>query len=72
MVVMRSGVPQERLRLGQYAHEVSELLPAWPDSCIFSLQHVLDEAGEAILRHVNVRLVWDAVCIRFIRAKGGI
>ena len=72
MVVMRSGVPAGRLRLGQYAHEVSELLPAWPDSCIFSLQHVLDEAGEAILRHVNVRLVWDAVCIRFIRAKGGI
>lgn len=72
MVVMRSEVPQERLHLGQYAHEVSELLPAWPDSCIFSLQHVLDEAGEAILRHVNVRLVWDAVCIRFIRAKGGI
>lgn len=72
MTVLRAGVPKERLRLGFYADTLNELLPHWPDACLFSLLGALDEASEAIVRHVNVRLVWDYVCIRFIEAKGGI
>ena len=33
---------------------------------------VLDEGLEAVSRHVNVRLVWDYVCLQAIRLRGGI
>ena len=71
LVVLRRGVPAAQLRLQQYGEELTALLPYWPDAGIFSLLQVLDEAGEALRRHVNGRLVWDYVCIRFIKERGG-
>lgn len=71
MVVLRSGAGRDYIRLKGYIHEMTELLPYWTDDAVFGLSQVLDEGLEAVSRHVNVRLVWDYVCIRAIRLRGG-
>ena len=62
MAVLRSGAGRDYIRLKGYIHEMTELLPYW----------TLDEGLEAVSRHVNVRLVWDYVCLQAIRLRGGI
>ena len=71
MAVLRSGAGRDYIRLKGYIHEMTELLPYWTDDAIFGLSQILDEGLEAVSRHVNVRLVWDYVCIRAIRLRGG-
>lgn len=71
IIVLKRGGSRHMLCLRQYSPQLAELMPYWSDTAIFSLLSVLDEAGEALRRHVNSRLVWDYVCIRFIQAKGG-
>ena len=71
MAVLRSGAGGDYIRLKGYIHEMRELLPYWSDDAIFSVSAVLGEGLEAVTRHVNVRLVWDYVCIRTIQLKGG-
>lgn len=71
MAVLRSGAGRDYIRLKGYIHEMTELLPYWTDDAVFDLSQVLDEGLEAVSRHVNVRLVWDYVCIRAIRLRGG-
>lgn len=72
MAVLRSGAGRDYIRLKGYIHEMTELLPYWTDDAVFGLSRVLDEGLEAVLRHVNVRLVWDYVCLQAIRLRGGI
>ncbi|WP_301860196.1 AAA family ATPase [uncultured Megasphaera sp.] len=71
LAVLRSGADEHLLRLRQYRKDMMELLPYWPDAGIFTALQVMEEGMEALKRHVNVRLVWDYVCIRCIKAKGG-
>ena len=71
MAVLHSGADRDYIRLKGYIHEMKELLPYWTDERVFAVSQVLNEALEAVSRHVNVRLVWDYVCIRTIRLKGG-
>lgn len=71
MAVLCSGAGRDYIRLKGYIHEMTELLPYWTDDAVFGLSQVLDEGLEAVSRHVNVRLVWDYVCIRAIRLRGG-
>lgn len=72
MAVLRSGAGRDYIRLKGYIHEMTELLPYWTDDAVFGLSQVLDEGLEAVSRHVNVRLVWDYVCLQAIRLRGGI
>ena len=72
MAVLRSGAGRDYIRLKGYIHEMTELLPYWTDDAVFGLSRVLDEGLEAVSRHVNVRLVWDYVCLQTIRLRGGI
>jgi len=72
MAVLRSGAGRDYIRLKGYIHEMIELLPYWTDDAVFGLSRVLDEGLEAVSRHVNVRLVWDYVCLQAIRLRGGI
>ena len=72
MAVLRSGAGRDYIRLKGYIHEMTELLPYWTDDAVFGLSRVLDEGMEAVSRHVNVRLVWDYVCLQAIRLRGGI
>ena len=72
MAVLRSGAGRDSIRLKGYIHEMTELLPYWTDDAVFGLSRVLDEGLEAVSRHVNVRLVWDYVCLQAIRLRGGI
>lgn len=72
MAVLRSGAGRDYIRLKGYIHEMTELLPYWADDAVFGLSRVLDEGLEAVSRHVNVRLVWDYVCLQAIRLRGGI
>ena len=72
MAVLRSGAGRDYIRLKGYIHEMTELLPYWTDDAVFGLSRVLDEGLEAVSRHVNVRLVWDYVCLQAIRLRGGI
>ena len=72
MAVLRSGAGRDYIRLKGYIHEMTELLPYWTDDAVFGLYRVLDEGLEAVSRHVNVRLVWDYVCLQAIRLRGGI
>lgn len=72
MAVLRSGAGRDYIRLKGYIHEMTELLPYWTDDTVFGLSRVLDEGLEAVSRHVNVRLVWDYVCLQAIRLRGGI
>lgn len=72
MAVLRSGAGRDYIRLKGYIHEMIELLPYWTDDAVFGLSRVLDEGREAVSRHVNVRLVWDYVCLQAIRLRGGI
>lgn len=72
MAVLRSGAGRDYIRLKGYIHEMTELLPYWTDDAVFGLSRVLDEGVEAVSRHVNVRLVWDYVCLQAIRLRGGI
>lgn len=72
MAVLRSGAGRDYIRLKGYIHEMTELLPYWTDDAVFGLFRVLDEGLEAVSRHVNVRLVWDYVCLQAIRLRGGI
>lgn len=72
MAVLRSGASRDYIRLKGYIHEMTELLPYWTDDAVFGLSRVLDEGLEAVSRHVNVRLVWDYVCLQAIRLRGGI
>ena len=72
MAVLRSGAGRDYRRLKGYIHEMTELLPYWTDDAVFGLSRVLDEGLEAVSRHVNVRLVWDYVCLQAIRLRGGI
>lgn len=72
MAVLRSGAGRNYIRLKGYIHEMTELLPYWTDDAVFGLSRVLDEGLEAVSRHVNVRLVWDYVCLQAIRLRGGI
>lgn len=72
ILVLRSGAAADQIRLKQYKDDLLEILPYWPDSSIFVGMEVLDEGLEAIQRHVNTRLVWDYVSIRFQQAKGGV
>lgn len=71
MAVLRSGAGREYVRLKGYIHDMTELLPYWTDDAVFAVSSVLNEALEAVTRHVNVRLVWDYVAIRTIQLKGG-
>lgn len=72
MAVLRSGAGRDYIRLKGYIHEMTELLPYWTDDAVFGLSRVLDEGLEAVSHHVNVRLVWDYVCLQAIRLRGGI
>ena len=72
MAVLRSGAGRDYIRLKGYIHEMTELLPYWTDDAVFGLSRVLDEGLEVVSRHVNVRLVWDYVCLQAIRLRGGI
>ena len=72
MAVLRSGAGRDYIRLKGYIHEMTELLPYWTDDAVFGLSRVLDAGLEAVSRHVNVRLVWDYVCLQAIRLRGGI
>lgn len=72
MAVLRSDAGRDYIRLKGYIHEMTELLPYWTDDAVFGLSRVLDEGLEAVSRHVNVRLVWDYVCLQAIRLRGGI
>lgn len=72
MAVLRSGAGRDYIRLKGYIHEMTELLPYWTDDAVFGLSRVLDEGLKAVSRHVNVRLVWDYVCLQAIRLRGGI
>lgn len=72
MAVLRSGAGRDYIRLKGYIHEMTELLPYWTDDAVFGLSRVLNEGLEAVSRHVNVRLVWDYVCLQAIRLRGGI
>ena len=72
MLVLRAGASKEQLRLKQYEKDLLALLPYWPDAGIFQAMQVIEEGNEAILRHVNMRLIWDYLCIQFQHAKGGI
>ena len=72
MAVLRSGAGRDYIRLKGYIHEMTELLPYWTDDAVFGLFRVLDEGLEAVSRPVNVRLVWDYVCLQAIRLRGGI
>lgn len=72
MAVLRSGAGRDYIRLKGYIHEMTELLPYWTDDAVFGLSRVLDEGLEAVSRHVNVRMVWDYVCLQAIRLRGGI
>lgn len=72
MAVLRSGAGRDYIRLKGYIHEMTGLLPYWTDDAVFGLSRVLDEGLEAVSRHVNVRLVWDYVCLQAIRLRGGI
>lgn len=72
MAVLRSGAGRDYIRLKGYIHEMTELLPYWTDDAVFGLSRVLDEGLEAVSRRVNVRLVWDYVCLQAIRLRGGI
>lgn len=72
MAVLRSGAGRDYIRLKGYIHEMTELLPYWTDDAVFGLSRVLDEGLEAVSRHVNVRLVWDYVCLQALRLRGGI
>lgn len=72
MAVLRAGISPEQLRLKQYEQDLLQLLPHWSDEGIFRAMAVLDEGSEAILRHINIRLVWDYLCIQFQHIKGGI
>ena len=72
MAVLRAGISPEQLRLKQYEQDLLQLLPHWSDEGIFRAMVVLDEGSEAILRHINIRLVWDYLCIQFQHIKGGI
>lgn len=72
MAVLRSGAGRDYIRLKGYIHEMTELLPYWTDDAVFGLSRVLDEGLEAVSRYVNVRLVWDYVCLQAIRLRGGI
>lgn len=72
MAVLRSGAGRDYIRLKGYIHEMTELLPYWTDDAVFGFFRVLDEGLEAVSRHVNVRLVWDYVCLQAIRLRGGI
>lgn len=72
MAVLRSGAGRDYIRLKGYIHEMTELLPYWTDDAVFGLSRVLDEGLEAVSCHVNVRLVWDYVCLQAIRLRGGI
>lgn len=72
MAVLRSGAGQSGLRLKRYTDDMMKLLTCWTDTGIFKIFSVLDEGMEALVRHVNVHLVWDYVSIQCIKAKGGI
>jgi DNA polymerase-3 subunit delta' len=72
MMVLRTGISREQIRLKQYEKNLLELLPYWSDESIFKAMEILDKGNEAILRHINLRLVWDYVCIQFQHAKGGV
>ena len=72
MIVIRNGSTPDQIRLKQYRENIIELLPFWSDEAIFNGLEALDAGTEAVLRHVNTRLVWDYVIIRFQQSKGGI
>ncbi|MCH4179412.1 MAG: AAA family ATPase [Megasphaera sp.] len=72
LVVLRSGAGMNLTRIKQYKKQMEALLPYWTDEAVFTGLSVLAEGREALLRHVNTRLVWDYVCLQFIKAKGGI
>ena len=72
MAVLRSGADTSLLRLVPYKQDMLKVLPYWTDAGIFHMMKILEEGIEAITRHVNIRLVWDYVCIQCIAQKGGI
>ncbi|SDM93985.1 DNA polymerase-3 subunit delta' [Megasphaera paucivorans] len=72
MMVIRSGSAPDQIRLKQYRENIIELLPFWSDEAIVNGLEALDAGTEAVFRHVNTRLVWDYVTIRFQQSKGGI
>lgn len=72
MAILRSGADPVLLRLVPYKQDMMSLLPYWTDRRIFNMIKILEEGIEAIVRHVNTRLVWDYVCIQCIAQKGGI
>jgi DNA polymerase-3 subunit delta' len=72
MIILCNGAGTGLIRLKQYTEQMEALLPYWTDQAIFAGISVLEEGQEALTRHVNTRLVWDYVCLRFIKVKGGI
>lgn len=72
MLVLRSGADPSLLRLKNYENEMMELMAYWTDDGMFAMLRAFDEGMEAAGRHVNIRLVWDYICIQCIQAKGGI
>lgn len=71
MAVLKSGAGVQYVRLKRYIQDMNTVLPAWPDEIIFAVQDVLQKGLEAVTRHVNVRLVWDYVCLRTIQLIKG-
>lgn len=71
MAVLQSGAGRDYVRLKRYIQDMNKVLSDWPDEVIFPVLSVLNDAMEAISRHVNVRLVWDYVCIRTIQLIKG-
>lgn len=70
LAVLRSHASQNLVRLKQYIEQMEEFIPYWTDKAIFTELAVLEEGLEALTRHVNTRLVWDYVCLQFIKTKG--
>lgn len=68
LAMLRSGA-DSFVRLKEYTERMQDLLPYWSYGAIEDGLAVIADGREALTRHVNVRLVWDYVCIRFIRKK---
>ena len=72
LAVLRTGAAASLIRFKPYEEELRRLLPAWPERAVFEGLQILETGEEALKRHVNIRLVWDYICIQFQHAKGGV
>ena len=70
LLLLRTGVATEYLQLKQNERLLADLAPQWSDKELTDGVLVIETALEAAARHVNMYLIWDYVCISFLRGRG--